>query len=195
MPNWTSNTIRLEGDPDQIREVLERVRGPTPEQALDFNRIIPMPQLLRHTAKGRRTFDGRDYESWYVINPDLGWGDDGHDQNERPFTPDEEAALRDIGYSDWYDWSVANWGTKWNACGVRIDEPGEGSACEIRFDTAWAAPFPVFQKLAVLFPQIAFTFTWTDEDEPEITHSLKIHHGASPNDSTDDNPNENGRVR
>lgn len=29
-------------------------------------------------------------------------------------------AYEETGYKDWYDWSVANWGTKWNACETRI---------------------------------------------------------------------------
>ena len=57
--------------------------------------------------------------------------------NERPFTPEEKAALADIGHENWYDWSVANWGTKWNAVRAAIEElPGADGAHEIRFDTA-----------------------------------------------------------
>lgn len=180
MPNWTENTIRAEGVEADIREFLERVRGP--DEAFDFNRIIPMPEMLRHTATGRRAFDGQECRSWYVINPELKPGDDGYETNERPFTPEEEAALKDIGYTDWYEWSVANWGTKWNACHVSIHElPEEDGAVEIAFDTAWAAPFPIFKQLTALFPRLAFEFAWTDEDEPSQTHSLRIHASAGRN--------------
>src|SRR5262249_17496990 len=109
-------------------------------------------------------------------NPDLQPGDDGYDKNARPFTPEEYAALKDIGYADWYEWSVANWGTKWNACRVSVHElPEEDGALEITFYTAWAAPFPIFKHLAAMFPKLAFEFAWTDEDEPDRTHTLRIH--------------------
>lgn len=181
MPNWTESVIRAEGVEADIREFLERVRGP--DDPFDFNRIIPMPKLLRHTAKGCHTFGGQKYRSWYVINPDLKFGDDGYENNQRPFTSEEEAVLRDIGYPDWYEWSVANWGTKWNACHVAIDElPVEDGAVEVTFDTAWAAPVPIFRKLAKMFPKLAFEFAWTDEDEPSQTHSLKIHISEGRND-------------
>jgi hypothetical protein len=49
MPNWTSNTIRVEGCGEQIAEFLAFMRGPD-DQIFDFNRIIPMPELLRHFA-------------------------------------------------------------------------------------------------------------------------------------------------
>lgn len=60
----------------------------------------------------------------------------------------------DIGHENWYDWSVANWGTKRNAVRAAIEElPGDDGAHEIRFDAAWSAPFLVNHKIAALFPQ------------------------------------------
>ncbi len=175
MPNWTSNIIRAEGPEADLREFLETVRGPT-AAAFDFNRIVPMPPMLRHTAKGGREFDGKRYENWYVIDPDLSYGDPGHEHNERPLTPDELVTLRDIGYSDWYEWSLANWGTKWNAFRPSFHElPEEDGAVEVTFDTAWTAPFPIFKKLATLFPKLTFVFQWTDEDDPDLNHKLTIH--------------------
>lgn len=142
-------------------------------------RTIPMPAILRHTGSGARTFDGRTHRSWhinwYIIDPDLPFGDPAYDANERPFTPEEKAALADIGLENWYDWSVANWGTKWNAVRAATEElPGEDGAHEIRFDTAWSAPFPVYHKIAALFRQLPFEFSWTDEDQDHITHSMRI---------------------
>lgn len=48
------------------------------------------------------------------------------------------------GYDNWYDWSCANWGTKWNACEANYDEKNE----EINFDTAWSIPYPILAKVA-----------------------------------------------
>ena len=51
---------------------------------------------------------------------------------------------------NWYDWSIANWGTKWNAYDIRVqDEWDGGDNCEmeIHFDTAWSAPFPIINAL------------------------------------------------
>ena len=53
----------------------------------------------------------------------------------------------------------------------------EDGAVEIRFDTAWNAPHPVYRKLAEMFPDIAFEFTWSDEDEPDMMHTLRMHVG------------------
>lgn len=176
MPNWTSNIVRAEGAAADLREFLERVRGPT--SALDFNRIIPMPALLKHTGSGGRTIEGKRVTSWYVIDPDALLPTD---EQVRLFTPEEGVALADIGYANWYDWSVEHWGTKWNASRVRVEEGAiAAGAVEIMFETAWAAPVPIFRKLASMFPGIRLEFTWTDEDEPHATHTVVLRAGEQP---------------
>ena len=38
---------------------------------------------------------------------------------------------------------------------------------EIRFDTAWAAPMPVFEKMFEMFPKLSFLCSWENEGESE----------------------------
>jgi hypothetical protein len=167
MPNWTSNTIRAEGDETDLRAFLEAVKWQ--DQIFDFNRIIPMPELVRHAFHGWRTVEGQDVSAWYQIDPeDISFDEKG----ARRFTPEEEAALRDIGYSNWYDWSIAKWGTKWNACDPALLA---GSAAdgfiEIMFDTAWDAPVPVMEKMFEMFPRLSFTCSWRHEGD-EVVHGI-----------------------
>ena len=165
MPNWTVNTIRALGTPQDLRAFLEALKWE--DKVFDFNRIIPMPELLEHTAKDLL---GQRVKSRYVIDTTV---DGPLEKNIRPFTEDEEAVLKSIGHSNWYDWSVEHWGTKWNACYSEIDETGSASGyVEIRFETAWAAPVPVFQRMFELFPQISFVCVWKHEGERK-RHSLK----------------------
>lgn len=51
------------------------------------------------------------------------------------------------GAIDWYDWALANWGTKWNAYSVEWTELSDTSL-QLTFDTAWSVPEPVFEELA-----------------------------------------------
>jgi hypothetical protein len=162
MPNWTSNSIRVDGSETDIRAFLEAVKWE--DEIFDFNRIVPMPALLKHTGSGHRTIDGESVTAWYVINPDEPLAED---DNVRRFTPEEEAALKEIGYSDWYHWSFDNWGTKWNACHTELAECVFTEPCyvEIRFDTAWSVPLPVFHEMFVMFPKLSFTCSWQNEGE------------------------------
>lgn len=169
MPNWTSNSIRIKGAEADIRAFLDAVKWQ--DQLFDFNRIIPMPELLKQTGSGFRTIDGEEVTNWYVLNRDDPLpGDDG----VRRFTAEENATLAKIGYSNWYDWSVANWGTKWNACRARIEDETsiEHGYAEITFDTAWDAPVPVLLATVKMFPKLTFDCRWRHEDEDAYPNSL-----------------------
>lgn len=68
------------------------------------------------------------------------------------------------GQNNWYDWSLANWGTKWDAYGYYEDEDYSHNRDSLRFLTAWSAPHPVLEKLSEMFPGVKFEHEWADED-------------------------------
>ena len=43
------------------------------------------------------------------------------------------------GKNNWYDWSIENWGTKWNACNTEVVDD-TGNLLYYRFETAWDCP-------------------------------------------------------
>lgn len=46
-------------------------------------------------------------------------------------------------FTNWYDWSCAYWGTKWNACDTRVKDNF------LAFDTAWSPPDDeIFRKIS-----------------------------------------------
>lgn len=67
----------------------------------------------------------------------------------------------------WYNWSVDNWGTKWDVSG----DPNQGGEKNLgnglaqlayNFDTAWAPPVPWLEKVAPQFLTLTFSL-WFDE--------------------------------
>lgn len=50
------------------------------------------------------------------------------------------------GKNNWYDWSLDNWGTKCNAYSASVVAEDENHL-HLQFDTAWAPPTPIFEKL------------------------------------------------
>lgn len=51
--------------------------------------------------------------------------------------------ILEYGYDTWYDWSYANWGTKWGACHCYyVDEDS------IEFDTANGCPYQIFKEIS-----------------------------------------------
>lgn len=78
-----------------------------------------------------------------------------------------------VGYSvDGYspmDWNRNHWGTKWNAYESSV-EALPGDLCRVRFETAWAHPFPVIEKLSLLVaPTDLICVRYADED---LGHNL-----------------------
>lgn len=66
------------------------------------------------------------------------------------------------GTNNWYDWSIANWGTKWNAYYSSVDAANNA----ITFDTAWSCPIYVLAALAKMCHEygVEFEGKWADED-------------------------------
>lgn len=50
---------------------------------------------------------------------------------------------KEYGVTDWYDWSVKNWGTKWNAYHDLVEVSEDGNSLSVRFQTAWSEPTPI----------------------------------------------------
>lgn len=74
---------------------------------------------------------------------------------EKAFTNIEK-----YGYSNWYDWRLDHWGTKWNASNTYICG---GDVKTIYFDTAWSPAVPIVEKFAKLHPELKITHEYAEE--------------------------------
>jgi hypothetical protein len=60
--------------------------------------------------------------------------------------------IEKYGYNDWYSWSIANWGTKWNIGPEDIIvEVLTDSLAVLEFDTAWSEPLQAMVAIAKKF--------------------------------------------
>ena len=120
MPNWCNNGITLRhADPAMIDRVIKGKEGLLQE-------FIPCPQELLDTVAG---FLGEDQRA-------------AHEAQQR-------ANLEKYGAKDWYDWNVANWGTKWDFALENIDRP-DANTLTAAFDSAWAPPIQAYERLCAL---------------------------------------------
>ena len=73
---------------------------------------------------------------------------------------ENEELEKKYGASNWYDWSIHNWGCKWNACGgTDIEEVGDDKV-RLSFETPWGTPDGWLSKLAKI---IDFHLAWYEE--------------------------------
>lgn len=78
-------------------------------------------------------------------------------------------ALKQHGHTSWYDWSKANWGTKWNAYEVK-----RVSDTVIRFQTAWSMPWKWLEAVVAKFPDACIGIRWADGDFGNNVGDIKV---------------------
>lgn len=67
------------------------------------------------------------------------------------------------GFADWYDWQLANWGTKWDIqADLQLTSLYEA---ESSFDSAWSPPVIAMEYLSRLFPNVTIAISY---DEPGV---------------------------
>lgn len=85
------------------------------------------------------------------------YSDDAQNEEQRLR---EQANIDKYGFRNWYDWNIANWGTKWDFTlddVKRVDE----NTVRASFESAWAPPIEAYRKLTELGFEVDALF-----DEP-----------------------------
>lgn len=167
MPNNTTNELTIEGDAKQVSKFVQLVSGGD-DSKFDFNAIVPMPQDLKYTTSPTTitTQDVIDAERarWEALSEEDKAKSDPKGKYSFGITEEQKNELLEkYGHIDWYDWSVANWGTKWNA--YDVDEwydDGEGYA-SVRFATAWSPPIEFLVNASNKFKGLTFHLKYGDE--------------------------------
>jgi len=117
MPNWCNNFIQIRHkDPAMIERVLKGKDGL-------FMEFFPTPEPLTETVVG---YPGEDKQAAQAAQ--------------------QAANLEQFGYKDWYDWNVANWGTKWDIELEGIERMDDNSISAF-FDSAWSPPIGAYAQL------------------------------------------------
>lgn len=147
MPNWTSNSLTTT-NPEIIAK-LKECEAANNEDILDA--FVPMPRALKGIISGGAPAPDGTYVKLWRHGPD----------NEIiPITAAEEAELiANYGTASWYDWSVAEWGTKWDAASTSFSITDTEAV--VTFDTAWSPPQKWLDKVVEAHPegrtQLAFS--------------------------------------
>lgn len=66
--------------------------------------------------------------------------------------------VEQFGYADWYEWCIANWGTKWDVDGHLIESQSQldEGYLAYEFDSAWAPPIQWLEYVSALYPLLKF---------------------------------------
>lgn len=126
MPNWNENAITITGPIAMVRTLHEgAVAG-------NFcNTVYPVPQMLVDTVSGSVGKAGS--------------------QEQLAHEEQEQRNIELFGYKNWYDFCVAEWGTKWDFGSdetASFSDNGDGTATlTMNDETAWSPPIAIFEKM------------------------------------------------
>ena len=162
MPNHTTNEVLIETNTNEEQEILalqilKNDLGIKDGQ-FDFNGVIPMPNEIKKGAE--------------INIEDFTNGDEpgGYENVMGRYVPKDQKIRNMLvikyGSDNWYDWSCAWWGTKWNAYDVEICEDKE-NYLQVDFTTAWDSPREVAEKLSKYCKKHNLSLDWSATHEGE----------------------------
>ena len=158
MPNWCFNRVICNGMVNEIGNLIDHVQEN--DNMFSFNAVIPMPKELQEIASPIKAFKTKaeveDYNSKLPQNGDFIGKAITHAKHK--------ALLTKYGYADWYSWSIANWGCKWNTSSAEIsmqDNRNDGSV-SYAFDTPWGPPEEIYHALVKLFPDVRISWFYEE---------------------------------
>lgn len=147
MPNWCSNQLVITGASDKIAEFATTIK----DGNFLLSQTYPMPRELSGICSGYATIDGKECRNWREI-----------DGKSVAVTEEELNDLsRKFGSTNWYNWNIENWGTKWDLNdGVTCEIDSERIACN--FDTAWSPPVEWAINVSKKFPELTFELFYSE---------------------------------
>lgn len=186
MPNICYNKLTIRGERSEIEHFLEQVDGP--DTLFDFEKIIPVPKELDEVQSVERV-----QKDIYLLCREAIEGDlteeeiKGLDRkifdSDVTYRENAKKAFHCVvkyGASDWYDWCVEHWGTKWNAFDTSIKWRKnfyKKACCYLSFSTAWTPPSPLIEEIKIRFPKLTFRLEAQVENPKPDENSIILGNG------------------
>ncbi len=147
MPNWCLNRLTVSGDKHEINKFKELTlvkMEKSSELYFTMEVLYPTPsELLEQTS------------------PAMWRGDELDVEGKLEFEKKIEELKEKYGYTDWYNWRVDKWGTKWDAAESCICDD-EDELFSVEYDTAWGPNIAWVKYVAKAFPALQFSLTFEE---------------------------------
>ena len=162
MPNWCHNRVSFSGTTEDIENLVSTLEGE--DTRFDFNKVIPMPAELAGNASPVKAFKTKAEVDEYNNQKPM----DGFEMGKAITHAKHTALLKKYAHADWYNWSIENWGCKWNnGNDIAIEDEEEGYI-RYSFETPWGPPQGIYHALKEQYPEVQITWFY---DEPGMQFS------------------------
>jgi hypothetical protein len=177
MPNHTANKVTITGPKDTVLAFTTMAKNTS--QDFSLNSFLPIPSELKNTTSPVHIMSQSEIDDMWTewrkkkeSKCDTGPMGLHSYEKDAPFglgiTQETYYTLvKKYGVSNWYDWCLINWGTKWDCYNVSewgVDSvDSETSAATIYYETAWS-PITIFwQTISQNVPDCEFRHEFADE--------------------------------
>ena len=158
MPNWVMNelTCIFQGS-----EELQSFKSKVDEENF-YNSFFPMPEILQGTQSPNINEDKLILEYNEKTNLKAMGLTEIIKSNHPLYSGVAEQALKNqqayiaTGYTNWYNWSIDNWGVKWDASALKVKELSDFNTVIYSFDSPWGCPEHFVRELSKLYPDATF---------------------------------------
>jgi hypothetical protein len=174
MPNHTANKVTITGPKDTVLAFTTMAKNTS--QDFSLNSFLPIPSELKNTTSPVHIMSQSEIDDMWTewrkkkeSKCDTGPMGLHSYEKDAPFglgiTQETYYTLvKKYGVSNWYDWCLINWGTKWDCYNVgEWGVDSETSAATIYYETAWS-PITIFwQTISQKYPDCEFRHEFADE--------------------------------
>ena len=145
----------------QTSEELQSFKSKVDEKNL-YNSFFPMPEILQGTQSPNINEDKLILEYNKETNSTAMGLTEIIKSNHSFFSGIAKQALKNqqayiaTGYTNWYDWSIHNWGVKWDASDNKVKELSDFNTVIYSFNSPWDTPEHFVIELSKLYPDAVF---------------------------------------
>jgi hypothetical protein len=139
MPNFCANDVTIKSD-----------------NPVEFHRFLKVSELVNNSVDSAAGLFERLHPQPKTVS---------NDSKEPGVTESFMNALNgntEYAYDNWYDWRIANWGTKWDVCNpyfVLILD----NVVDLSYETAWSPAEAIWAKVSKDFPDFEITLKYVEE--------------------------------
>jgi hypothetical protein len=127
-----------------------------------YNSFFPMPEILQGTQSPDISVEKLILEYNEKTNLKVMGLTEIIKSNHPLYSGVAEQALKNqqayiaTGYTNWYNWSIDNWGVKWDASALKVKELSDFNTVIYSFNSPWDTPEHFVIELSKLYPDACF---------------------------------------
>jgi hypothetical protein len=183
MPNWCNNSLSVFGPPEDVKRFQEKAHGSertyygplndkgsyfAGEEPADDSVFVSllMELMMKDEVPTSEKNLELSFHALYPIPREVLLSPYDTNQLEKAKKKYPEFYQKFSTELAGYDWEYRNWGTKWGACEVEMDDSGvRRGEIFYHYDTAWGPPSDnFFQKVSKDFPTLTFKNQWGGDE-------------------------------